>query len=136
MHVPNEFAEPVVKTRLMRSQITFKTFLRYGGGLMAVAAAAGLRWLLRGVLDSGQSFITFYPTVALVAIIAGSGPGLIATTASALVVATWFRYGMHGVGEEIALGLFISSGLIIAPWRGCFGCARLREAADIRIAAR
>ena len=131
MRVPNEFAESIVKTRLMRSQLTFKTFLRYGGGLIAVAAAAGLRWLLRGVLDSGQSFITFYPTVALVAFVAGSGPGLIATTASALVVATWFQYGMHGVGEKIALGLFISSGLIISTMAESLRRARQREVADL-----
>lgn len=38
--------------------------LRYGGAVLAVVAATGLRLLLRNYFGTGVAFITFFPTVA------------------------------------------------------------------------
>ena len=109
----------------------FRSFYRYGGAVVAVAAAAGLRWLLYDVLDPGRSFVTFYPAVALVAIVAGGGPGVLATLLSAVVVVAWFPFGMHGVGQQVALGLYITSGLLVSTMADLLRRARQREVAGL-----
>src|SRR5579883_2053169 len=63
--------------------------LRYGGAVAAVAAAAGCRWLLHDLFGEGLAYITFYPLVALVAMLAGGGPGVLATFLSAVVADVW-----------------------------------------------
>jgi PAS domain S-box-containing protein len=105
--------------------------LRYGGAVVAVAAAAALRWLLQDILVPGRSFVTFYPVVPLVAMVAGCGPGLLATVLSALVVAIWYSYGMQGVGGDISLALFIASGLMISAMAESLRRARLRATAAL-----
>jgi PAS domain S-box-containing protein len=131
MLTPEHFAEPAGSFRTHSVAEPFRSFYRYGGAVVAVAAAAGLRWLLYDVLDPGRSFITFYPAVALVAIFAGGWPGVLATLLSAVVVAAWFPFGMHGVGQQVALGLYITSGLIISNMAELLRRARQREVAGL-----
>src|SRR3954467_11965072 len=76
---------------------------RYGGAVLAVAAAAGLRWLLHDVLDGTLAYITFHPLVALVAMLAGGGPGVLATLLSGVVVDVWIIApgGSHDAAEAV-----------------------------------
>lgn len=101
--------------------------LRYGGAVLAVAAAAALRWLLQDDFGNGVAFITFFPTVALVAMFAGGGPGLLATALSAAAVGTWIGFGTHGAGEGMAMSLFILAGLVMSVTAEMLRRARRRE---------
>ncbi|HEY3619937.1 MAG TPA: DUF4118 domain-containing protein [Candidatus Sulfotelmatobacter sp.] len=64
--------------------------LRYGFALIAVVAAALLRYGLDVALGFTQPFILFYPTIALIALLSGFGPGLFATLFSAALAAYLF----------------------------------------------
>ena len=55
----------------------------YGFALVAVSAATLLRYGLDVALGFTQPFILFYPTIMLIALLGGFGPGLFATLLSA-----------------------------------------------------
>jgi hypothetical protein len=55
---------------------------KYGFALVAVAAAALLRYGLDIALGFAQPFILFYPTIMLIAPLGGLGPGVFATLLS------------------------------------------------------
>src|SRR6476469_1310342 len=77
--------------------------LRYGGAVLAVAAAAGLRWQLHDLFGGTLAYITFHPLVALVAMLAGGGPGVLATVLSGVVVDAWIIApgGDHDAAEAV-----------------------------------
>ena len=63
---------------------------RYGISIIAVAAGLGLRMALTArVGDDLATYITFYPAVVVAALIAGLGPGLLATALTVVVVDYW-----------------------------------------------
>ena len=77
-----------------------KTFtavtVRYGAALVGVGAAYLLRVLLeRWGTGELPTYITFYPLIMVVALLAGPGPGLVATVAAALT-ADYFVIEPHG----------------------------------------
>lgn len=100
---------------------------RYAGAVLAVAAAAALRWLLQDDFGNGVAFITFFPTVALVAMFAGGGPSLLATFLSAAVVGGWIGFGTRDAGETTAISLFILAGLVMSVTAEMLRRARRRE---------
>jgi hypothetical protein len=55
--------------------------------VLAVAAAVLGGWLLSALLGSESPFITFYPTILFVTLVAGWRSGLLATDASAAAAA-------------------------------------------------
>jgi hypothetical protein len=62
----------------------------YGLAVVAVAAGFGLRQALTAWGGSGlPTYITFYPVVMVVALLAGFGPGLLATVLAGLTAAYW-----------------------------------------------
>ena len=106
--------------------------VRYGGAVLAVAAATGLRWLLQDYFGTAVAFITFFPAVALVAILAGGGPSLLAAVLGAAVVGAWRGCGTgSAAGELMAMGSFIASGLIISTTAEMLRRARQREVAGL-----
>src|SRR5947209_16116397 len=114
--------------------------LRYGGAALAVAAAAGLRWLLHDVLGGTLAFVTFHPLVAAVAMLAGGGPGVLATVLSGIVVDAWIIApdGHRDAAEVAGMGLFITSGLVMSTMGEMLRRGRRRETAGLedRVAAR
>src|SRR4051812_50087118 len=80
--------------------------LRYGGAVLAVAVAAGLRWLLHDVFGGTLAYITFHPLVALVAMLAGGGPGVLAAVLSGVVVDVWVIApgGHHDAAGAVGMG--------------------------------
>ncbi|HLW68871.1 MAG TPA: PAS domain S-box protein [Gemmataceae bacterium] len=114
--------------------------IRYGSALVAVAAASGLRWLLHGLFGEGLPYITFYLPCAFVAMLAGGGPGGVATILCAVVVDVWIvaADGIHTAAEVVGLGLFISSGLVMSTMGTMLRRARRREKAELeeQVAAR
>jgi PAS domain S-box-containing protein len=99
-----------------------------------VGAATGLRWLLQDYLGTGVAFITYYPALALVAMFAGGGPGLLATVLSAVVAVLWFPFlGTPSTGGTVVgLGSFFSSGLIISTMAEMLQRARQREKVGLK----
>jgi CHASE3 domain sensor protein/signal transduction histidine kinase len=106
--------------------------LRY---LFALAMAV-LAMLLRHWMVSSYGpmypFITFYPSIMLVAIIAGGGPGILTTFVSVLAADYWYLppFGEFAIGsphDAIALGVFGSSCLFLSVFAERLHRARLGE---------
>src|SRR3954465_1522483 len=107
--------------------------LRYGCAVLAGAAAAGLRWLLHDVFGGTLAYITFHPLVALVAMLAGGGPGVLATVLSGVVVDVWIidPGGNHDAAEAVGMGLFAASCLVMCAMGEMLRRARRREKARL-----
>ena len=66
-----------------------RPWVRYGMAVVAVAAGLLLRWAVTAQVGEGlPTYITFYPAVVVAALLAGLGPGFLAT-ALTLVVVDW-----------------------------------------------
>jgi len=105
---------------------------RYAVAVGAVALAAAVRWGLHDVLGNGVLFITFYPAVAVVGMVAGGRAGMLATVLSALAADWLFMQPRHSlavssVGDVISLGLFSVAGAVISFTAGMLRRARKRE---------
>jgi PAS domain S-box-containing protein len=134
--VNNEIQEPVLATaenpqteKVARGAPTDRLgfVVRYGGTVLIVGVAAALRWLLHDFFGTGVAFITFFPTVALVAMFAGGGPGVLATALSAAIVKLFIGFGTDSIGEALAISLFILSGLIVSTMAEMLARARRRQ---------
>jgi PAS domain S-box-containing protein len=88
---------------------------RYGLAVLAVAAAMGLRLALETWVGPGlPPFITFFPAVMVVALLAGFGPGLMATAFAVFVVGIWISppIGIFSIKSPVdRMGLIIFSGM-------------------------
>lgn len=62
--------------------------LPYGWALLAVVAAALLRYSLNVALGFTLPFLFFYPAIMLISLLGGLGPSLLATAASAALA--WY----------------------------------------------
>jgi PAS domain S-box-containing protein len=88
--------------------------------LLAVAVAAALRVVLEPVWGPRLPFFTFYPAVMLSAWCCGLGAGLLATLGSALVIHVLWLPDVFAsrdpvdLGEALALGLFVGTGVAIS----------------------
>jgi len=92
--------------------------LRYG--LSAAWVLAGIGAWQGLYLAAGSpmpEFITLYPVVMAVAVLAGLGPGLLATGLAALAAAHWILppegFAVGAFADRLALGLFTGIGLAI-----------------------
>ena len=96
----------------------FTAALRYSLAVVVVVVAMTLRWgLVRG-FGAFPLYITFYPAVLLVAMIAGGGPGVLATLLSALAVDYFFIEHVGSVfvtstHDLIALAIFTGTNLLL-----------------------
>jgi PAS domain S-box-containing protein len=93
--------------------------LRYGLAFVAVAAGFGLRVALTAWVGPGlPTYITFYPAVMVAALLAGFGPGLLATALTGLSVAYWILppEGFHIASpvEHLGVVLFTGMGLFMS----------------------
>src|ERR1700686_2185370 len=84
---------------------------RYGFAMIAVAAAALLRYGLDVALGFTQPFILFYPTITLITLLAGFGPGLFATLFSEVLAAYLFleplnSFAVRNSRDRVGLVLF------------------------------
>src|SRR5438552_6201936 len=91
----------------------------YGFALVAVAAAALLRYGLDVALGFSQPFILFFPTIILIALLTGFGPSLFATFLSAVLAEYFFVEPLNSVAVKnardlVGLGLFVIIGFAIS----------------------
>ncbi len=104
--------------------------LRYGFAVLAVAAAAGLRHVLGGIFGSDLAYITFYTAITLVAVVAGFGPGLLATLLAAAYADYFFlepyrQFGFGNAANALGITVFSATGLSISALAGAM--RRMRE---------
>ena len=88
--------------------------MRYGLAFVAVAVGFGLRAALTAWIGPGlPTYITFYPAVMVAALLAGFGPGLLATALTGLSVAYWILppEGLHIASPVDRLGLVLFGGM-------------------------
>lgn len=92
---------------------------RYAITVALCIIALGIRLAIAPV-NAGLQFITFFPTVALSAVLYGTGPGLVATLVC-VILATFFLFEPYGTfvfdfSQQISLGVFvfIADGIIVS----------------------
>jgi len=106
---------------------------RYGFAVFAVVLATATRYWLGMFFGDSFSFITFAPVLILVAILAGLGPGLLATLLSGVAVDYLFpgsagSSAVAGQGERIAFAVFLGTGVAV-----CLLGERIRQStAELR----
>ena len=94
--------------------------MRYGLAFVAVAAGFGLRVALTAWIGPGlPTYITFYPAVMVTALLAGFGPGLLATALTGLTVAYWIlppvgQFAIASPVDRVGLVLFTGMGLFMS----------------------
>jgi PAS domain S-box-containing protein len=108
--------------------------LRYGSSILAVTAGFGLRLALESWTDAGlPTFITFYPAVMVVALLAGLGPGLTATVIALIVTTLWIHlptgedYSSILIGR-VALALFFIMGFFMSTTAELYRRSRRKSA--------
>ena len=112
-----------------------RLFLNYMIAVVAVVVAFLLRQAMVGHLGAElPHYITFYPAVMLVAILAGLGPGLLATVVAALLTAYWIlppqgQFAIAKTSDAIALILFSGMGTFISVVAERYRQARRKAAA-------
>jgi PAS domain S-box-containing protein len=91
-------------------------FVGIGAGIAITVSAALMRWAFLGELGARAPFITFYPAVALAALLAGFPAGAVATTLSALLVSFFWMppIGSTLAADRLALAIFVFSGMIVS----------------------
>ncbi len=72
------------------------TFQKYAIAVAAIVAAVLLRRLMDPVMGPDVPYITVYPTVILVAVLFGPGPGLLAGALGVIAAQIWLT-GLFGV---------------------------------------
>jgi PAS domain S-box-containing protein len=95
-----------------------RPFARYAMAVVVVAASFLLRhFLVRGLGLAMPPFITFFPAIIIVAVLAGLGPGLLATALAALAAAYFilppYGFAVADISDAVALVLFATMGVLI-----------------------
>jgi PAS domain S-box-containing protein len=107
---------------------------RYGFAAVVTAVALALRQAIAHLVGPGfPQYILFYPTVMLVALVSGLGPGIFATALSALLAVYWILppkgFGISGVADPAGLVLFALTGMFITVVAAVYHRSRERLAA-------
>ena len=110
----NKFLQPVQKRPWLNLT------LRYVLAILAVILAFWLYLTITTLFGPGlPTYILFYPAIIIVALLAGLGPGILATIISVMIVGIWILppYGIFSIKspiDEIGAVLFTSFGILIS----------------------
>ena len=120
-----------------RQQVLWKaSWVRYAIAVAAVAAGLLLRMALTAYVGPElPTYITFYPAVTVAALLAGLGPGLLATALTVAVVDYWIaspnKVFFHGSAAESAgVVLFSIMGVFLTVLTELYRLAREKTAAQ------
>ena len=117
------------------SSIRRSWVLRYGLAFVAVAAGFGLRVALTAWIGPGlPTYITFYPALMVAALLAGFGPGLLATVLTGLAMAYWIlppagQFAIASPVDRVGLVLFAGMGLFMSTVAELYRRERRKAAA-------
>ncbi|MHB8954965.1 MAG: PAS domain S-box protein [Pirellulaceae bacterium] len=112
----------------------------YSAAAIAVSAAVALRFALTAWIGPGlPTYITFYPAVIVVALVAGYRPGLLATILVAVTTAYWLLppggFGVDSPVDRLGLAMFSAMGVLISMVAELYIRSRKRTAAFERAMA-
>ena len=110
--------------------------VRYGFAVAMVALTILMRWPLEKHLGHMPLFVQLYPAVLLVAVIAGGGPGVLATLLGALGITYWFiepigSFAIAGANDAVAVGIFTGTGIFVSVLAERLRRARWAEAVSV-----
>ncbi len=104
----------------LRRQSGMGWALRYGLAIVAVAVGFGLRqaatiWVGPGL----PPYITFFPVIMVIGLVAGFGPGLVATALSGVLVTFWIlpplgEFILTSHIDRLGLVIFIGMGVLMS----------------------
>lgn len=122
------FTSRVVSRPIVRWTIYLRThpFIAYTLSVCAVALATGVRWIFGP--DAGLPFLTYFPTVTIVGLIGGVGPGALAALISAGVAVFLFTpdYAWGSANPYMMAALFF----LVLCWLKLFVISLLHRALD------
>ncbi len=101
-------------------------FMRFGLSLAAVVAGLLLRWAIEYWTGPGlPTYITFYPAVMLVALLAGFWPGIVATLAAVVVVDYFLlgpshQFGVDTLVDDVGQIFFAGVGVLMSVVAGLY----------------
>ena len=105
---------------------------RYGLAFLGVAIAVLLRWMLVRVAGELPTYIVFYPVIMLIAILAGLGPGVVATLLAAVAADYYFLppfgFGIASPADAVGLGIFSGMGAFMSVVAELYRRSRQRTA--------
>jgi len=115
------------------------TFLRYFVTYTAATALVAAAFLIRQALSLAigpglPPYITFYPAVMLVALMAGAGPGVLATAVAAFISIYWIlpvqgHFALARAADTLGLTIFVSMGMFMSAIAELYRRARQKAAA-------
>ena len=97
--------------------------VRYGGAILCVAVAVGIRLALGPLWGVKFPYLAFYPAVLASAWLGGLGPGLLATALSALAtdylwIPPVYSSPIESVGDRLSMAAFVLIGVAIPALSG------------------
>jgi PAS domain S-box-containing protein len=103
----------------LRQRSASGVLLRYSLALVLVILSFGVRLALEAWIGHGlPTYLMFYPAVMTVALIAGAGPGILATVISGMVVAYWMLppdgFGIASPVDRLSLLIFSCMGIFMS----------------------
>jgi PAS domain S-box-containing protein len=123
---------------LSRAKV-LQTLATYAGAVVAAVAAFYLRQALEQLVGGAlPHYVIFYPTIMLIAIFAGQGPGILATSVAALLAAYFILpptgFGIIYGADALGLALFCGMGMLMSLLAGRY--RRLRDRLEEQVAER
>jgi PAS domain S-box-containing protein len=117
-----------------RTKLLEQRLPRYGLALVATAVALLLRMALVHLRGELPHYVTFYPAVMLTAVLAGFGPGLLATAATALAADYWViepaGFGIADPADLVGMALYVCMGVLMVGVAELYRRARQRAAEE------
>jgi PAS domain S-box-containing protein len=116
-----------------------RTVALYAFAVVVVALATGMRLWLEKAFGPMPLFVTFYPAVALVATVAGGGPGIVATLLSAMAADYWSiepvgSFGAFKTNDAVAMGIFAGTGILLSAMIKYYRRVREKSIEAMRLA--
>jgi len=135
-------ATPPTQHRWLRLAVApVPRLARYTLAVTAAATAVGARLVLETWFGPGlPPYILFYPVVMIVALVAGFGPGAVATAVMAAGAAYWIlppvhRFAVASPADRLSLAIFTGMGLFMSVVAELYRRSRVKAAAYDRDAA-
>ncbi len=114
-----------------------REFVGYAVAILAVALAAVAGKALEVTVGEMPAFITFYPTVMLVAVFYGTGPGMVATVLATMAAGILFLdpvgvLKINAAAGAVALSVFLGINAGVSLLAGRLRAARQRASDEAR----
>ena len=133
--LPVRFPVPVLAGArgVRRRQGMLGWAFRCGAAAAAVAVGVGVRLVIDRVGPGLPTYITFYPAIMVAALVAGAGPGLLATALSALAAAYWFLppagFRVASLVDRLGVVIFVGMGVFMSVVAGLYRRSMAKAAA-------